>query len=150
MDCPRCSLGSNEKTGPYRRSAKPHIERVKLEREAHPAGFEIDRCPSCGGVWLDKGELEAIEIRGREVEGSPVFHGEIERMKRAYANAHRPQTRSPEEEPPPLACPKCAEPMFPREWSISTLVFVDVCIDCRGVWLEGDELRTLEHLFSGR
>ncbi|MEJ2695948.1 MAG: zf-TFIIB domain-containing protein [Candidatus Sulfobium sp.] len=22
----------------------------------------IDKCPECGGIWLDKGELEAIEI----------------------------------------------------------------------------------------
>lgn len=22
----------------------------------------INRCPKCGGVWLDKGELEAIEV----------------------------------------------------------------------------------------
>jgi hypothetical protein len=24
-------------------------------------GVEIDTCPHCGGVWLDRGELEAIE-----------------------------------------------------------------------------------------
>ena len=23
-------------------------------------GFALDRCPECGGVWLDGGELEAI------------------------------------------------------------------------------------------
>jgi Zn-finger nucleic acid-binding protein len=150
MDCPRCALDPKEKTGPYRRSATPHIERPKLARETHPAGFEIDRCPSCGGVWLDKGELEAVEIHGRSMERPPGYQSDVERMKRAYKNAHRPETRAPEEEPPPLACPRCGEPMFPREWGISTLVIVDVCIDCRGVWLEGEELRALEHLFAGK
>ena len=30
-------------------------------------GVEVDECPSCGGVWLDQGELE--EIAGRENDG---------------------------------------------------------------------------------
>jgi ribosomal protein L37AE/L43A len=30
-------------------------------------GVEIDRCESCGGVWLDKGELE--ELRQKESGG---------------------------------------------------------------------------------
>lgn len=148
MDCPRCALAPKEKTGPYRRSAEPHVERPELTREAHPAGFEIDRCPECGGVWLDKGELEAIEILGRKVEKPEGFIPEVERWKRAVANAHRPQTKAPEEEPPPLACPSCGEPMFPREWSIGTLVMVDVCINCRGVWLDAGELRTLELIYG--
>ncbi|MBA3404013.1 MAG: zf-TFIIB domain-containing protein [Gemmatimonadaceae bacterium] len=29
------------------------------EREHH--GVKIDGCPECGGMWLDKGELEIIE-----------------------------------------------------------------------------------------
>jgi hypothetical protein len=23
-------------------------------------GFALDRCPSCGGIWMDKGELEGV------------------------------------------------------------------------------------------
>jgi Zn-finger nucleic acid-binding protein len=38
--------------------------------------------------------------------------------------------------------------MFPREWSIGTLVMVDVCINCRGVWLDAGELRTLELIYG--
>lgn len=30
-------------------------------------GVEVDECPSCGGVWLDQGELE--EIARHESEG---------------------------------------------------------------------------------
>lgn len=63
-----------------RRAELKKIEREQKEAEAArqerigtcPAGcatklvketfqhFEIDRCPTCGGVWLDPGELEAI------------------------------------------------------------------------------------------
>lgn len=43
MTCPRC--GS-----------------TLQERMEH--GVSVDECPNCGGVWLDKGELEALA--GRE------------------------------------------------------------------------------------
>jgi hypothetical protein len=144
MYCPRCSLESKEKTGPYRRSAEPHIERPELKREQHPAGFAIDRCPSCGGVWLDKGELETIQTLGRHIEEPRGYLHSVEYIKRAFANAHRPPSSPTEEEPRPLACPHCGEPMFTREWGYSTLVMVDVCIDCQGVWLAADALDALE------
>jgi hypothetical protein len=34
-------------------------------------------------------------------------------------------------------------PLTPEPHEHGTLVFVDVCIDCRGVWLDGGELETL-------
>ena len=33
-------------------------------------GVEIDYCPECRGVWLDKGELDKILERSREEEMS--------------------------------------------------------------------------------
>jgi len=35
--------------------------------------IEIDRCPSCGGIVLDKGESEAIELLGL----APVIEGGV-------------------------------------------------------------------------
>lgn len=32
------------------------------------SGVEIDMCPSCRGVWLDRGELEKLLSAGREAE----------------------------------------------------------------------------------
>lgn len=32
-----------------------------LQRSAARHGIEIDACAECGGIWLDAGELEAIE-----------------------------------------------------------------------------------------
>ena len=34
------------------------------------SGVEIDYCPECRGVWLDRGELDKIIERG-EREGTP-------------------------------------------------------------------------------
>ena len=47
-------------------------------------GIEIDYCPRCRGVWLDRGELDKIIARANEYEsgrdttpphGDPVTHG---------------------------------------------------------------------------
>lgn len=49
MDCPVC-----------------HVTLVLADRQ----GIEIDYCPKCRGVWLDRGELDKIiERSGAEPEG---------------------------------------------------------------------------------
>jgi Zn-finger nucleic acid-binding protein len=37
-------------------------------------GIEIDHCPNCRGVWLDRGELEKI-IERSNTYGSPYIGG---------------------------------------------------------------------------
>ncbi|WP_448569161.1 TFIIB-type zinc ribbon-containing protein [Thermus sp.] len=37
-------------------------------REVERRGVVLDICPQCGGVWLDKGELEKLLSEAREVE----------------------------------------------------------------------------------
>jgi hypothetical protein len=46
MQCPRCGTAL--------------VERIQHD-------VTVDECPSCGGLWLDKGEFE--HIAGREQEG---------------------------------------------------------------------------------
>ncbi len=53
MDCPVC--------------------KVEL-RMAERQGVEIDYCPQCRGVWLDRGELD--KIIERSVASPPAFQGE--------------------------------------------------------------------------
>jgi uncharacterized protein len=47
-------------------------------------GVEIDYCPRCRGVWLDRGEIDKI----------------VEREMAAYGPAQRPQTAAPMTEAP--------------------------------------------------
>jgi len=35
------------------------------------SGIEIDYCPTCRGVWLDRGELDKIIERNAEASASP-------------------------------------------------------------------------------
>ena len=41
------------------------IQDVKYEAQS----VEIDRCRSCGGIWLDKGEAETIMVIGDKMQG---------------------------------------------------------------------------------
>ena len=52
MDCPVCS----------------NVTLVMSERQ----GIEIDYCPNCRGVWLDRGELDKIIDKSAEVISQPV------------------------------------------------------------------------------
>ena len=37
-------------------------------------GIEIDYCPTCRGVWLDRGELDKIIERSAGTQGSQNFN----------------------------------------------------------------------------
>ena len=50
FDCPRCGAGL-----------------TMSERQ----GIEIDYCPQCRGVWLDRGELDKIIERTGMIQGPP-------------------------------------------------------------------------------
>jgi len=140
MNCPRCTVPAKENS-PYRDGAAGLLRHAELCREAHKSGIEIERCEGCGGVWLDPGELEKIQRWAREREGASRARSIDDAVQRAYARA-----REPEREP--VICPSCGDDMFEREWGFGSMVMVDVCIGCRGVWLDVDELESLVAYFA--
>ncbi len=60
-------------------------------------GIEIDYCPQCRGVWLDRGELD--KIIERSTDAGP-------------ANAPREQYQQPRPEPSHHSEPRYAEPGY--------------------------------------
>ncbi|HRF60948.1 MAG TPA: zf-TFIIB domain-containing protein [Fimbriimonadaceae bacterium] len=60
-------------------------------------GIEIDYCPTCRGVWLDKGELDKVIERGAAYEAQPP----------------RPQAPAPSQ--PTYAPPIPQAPMYERD-----------------------------------
>ena len=52
MKCPTC----------------PEITLVMADRQ----GIEIDYCPQCRGVWLDRGELDKLIEKSAATQTSPV------------------------------------------------------------------------------
>jgi Zn-finger nucleic acid-binding protein len=130
MNCPHCVVKPRELGGPYRAAAE-HARPVELAPERHAAGVDIARCPSCGGVFVAHDDLRTIEDRGfrRGAPDASVV------ARRAYAKAT-----------PAVVCPSCGGEATRRQWGFSSLVMVDVCIECRGVWLDHGELEAIERL----
>lgn len=58
-------------------------------------GVEIDYCPDCRGIWLDKGELDKILDRSREEEESRAKASENQNHQspppQGYNNNHSGQ-----------------------------------------------------------
>lgn len=59
--------------------------------EVNKSGINIDVCPKCMGVWLDKGELDKIIERSKEEEsynGSNRYMREGESYRRGDHHVH--------------------------------------------------------------
>ncbi len=130
MDCPHCvSRLGGPAENPYRR-APPRAAKVALVPERHASGADIARCPSCRGAFASHEAMKTVDTFGYEARGRASA---LEIMRRASTGPM-----------PRIVCPACAGETTRREWSFSTLVFVDVCVECRGVWMDGGELEAID------
>jgi len=87
--------------------------------------IEIDRCPACGGIVLDKGESEAIESLGL----AQVIEGGV-----AHAHDH-PRTTA-------ARCYECSRDMFALRGAGD--VEYDWCDGCERLFFDRGELTELE------
>lgn len=130
MHCPHCVKRAGPGgDGPYR-TGVPKREPVLLVAEPHVAGVEIARCPSCRGAFVAHDAMKAIDTFGYDKRGGVST---FEMARRASGTPTKA-----------IRCPACDEETTRREWSFNTLVMVDICVDCRGVWLDGGELEALD------
>lgn len=130
MNCPRCEKRwTTPDAGPYR-GAPGVSQPIALAPETHRAGVSFMRCPACRGAFVAYEAMQTIDAFGRDARRK------VSTAEMARRAAGRGDTA--------IACPSCASETTRREWSFSTLVFVDVCIECRGVWLDGGELEALD------
>lgn len=117
----------------------PHDD-ATLKATIYEADIEVDQCPTCRGMWLDDGELEAI-LETVENDYSKELEREPDDVKTAYRQA-RPTHAGP------LACPKCQAEMFAKEYAYCSQIIIDVCPEGCGVWLDEGEAQDLEKFFE--
>ena len=60
----------------------PNCEETLVMTERH--GVEIDYCPTCRGVWLDKGELDKIIEKSSSAESSNQLKSQDEKRNREH------------------------------------------------------------------
>ena len=88
-------------------------------------GIEIDYCFSCGGIWLDAGELEYLM-------GDPEKSAEILKSFQDVSSTNKEKKRP---------CPICGKAM--KKVSVPTSeteIIIDKCPKEHGIWFDKDEL----------
>lgn len=91
--------------------------------------IEVDECPQCKGVWFDQDELR----QAKDLADPGLNWYDFEIWK--YADRFKLV-------PNPLQCPRCNTEMFAMNYD-ATEVEIDVCNQCRGVWLDGGEFEKI-------
>ncbi|HEX7295839.1 MAG TPA: zf-TFIIB domain-containing protein [Pyrinomonadaceae bacterium] len=49
------------------------VDEVNMEKKRVMDLFYIDQCPTCGGVWLDKEKLRALQQKAKEEGRQDLF-----------------------------------------------------------------------------
>lgn len=89
-------------------------------------GCKVNRCSLCGGIWFDKNELKTV----RDERDSNLSWLDFDlwsdgsKLKQSGSS---------------IDCPRDGEPLFKIKYGASD-VMVDICLACRGVWLDKGEL----------
>jgi Zn-finger nucleic acid-binding protein len=89
---------------------------------------EVETCPGCSGSWFEKDELAHVHKLAE-----PVFV-EIRRIPRTETQLKA------------LYCPACENKprMQKAEHPRDSKVIMDYCEQCKGVWLDGGELKAIQ------
>lgn len=96
----------------------------------------VDRCPDCGSIWLDAGELEMLQ-KGAGHDKAEILkqaRGELLEEARRLVTIAR-------------LCPKCER--TPLRAVSKKGIELDVCGDCGGIFLDEGELEPLLEKSSG-
>lgn len=94
---------------------------IRKEVKVFGPNIEIDICPKCNGIWLDSGEL------GKMIKDKKI----TDYLTKDIGT----KTESK------LVCPRCGGLMDIEK---ADDIEVDVCLTCRGVWLDEGELEDLK------
>ena len=119
------------------------LDKTTLIEQRYEDNIKIDHCPTCSGIWLDQSELELIQ-KSRE-NNYQVDLSEKSKLKDQLSGAYR---MAAAEAPRNLACPKCNKNLFEKEYGYSSQVQIDICIHCKGIWLDQGELKSLEVFYE--
>jgi Zn-finger nucleic acid-binding protein len=116
------------------------VDSEELQKAVYEDKIEVDQCPSCGGMWLDYGELESIQ-ETRENDYSEELRKIPDYFDKSYKLALARTEGT-------YCCPRCAREMEKRQYGFCSQIMIDVCPSCRGVWLHKDEIKELEIFFE--
>jgi Zn-finger nucleic acid-binding protein len=101
--------------------------------KARVGDVEVDLCPSCGGLWLDHGEIERLG-RGKS--------DDLTRLRSALSGTDQPDAASDTT----TSCPACPGQL--KEVDLGP-VHIEYCNKCHGIFLDKGELDEAVQAVSG-
>jgi Zn-finger nucleic acid-binding protein len=112
-----CARQKKKKVRAAERLCPKCLDKLR-ERPLKQSGILVDSCPTCHGLWFDRWELDG-HLGGPEI-----------RPPGGAAITDR-------------NCPTCKYAM--TSFTVAGAnVTVDLCEDCKGIWLDAGELKQLE------
>jgi len=91
------------------------------------------RCPSCDGLWLQRGAAELAQAAPLQTFAA---YDDIDVIAGAYEMARQKALPRP-------ACPSCSGLLDAAEFAYCSQILIDRCAKCRGIWLDRGELNAL-------
>jgi Zn-finger nucleic acid-binding protein len=88
-------------------------------------GLEVDLCPKCGGLWLDRGEI---------TRAAKLPEAELTRLRALLTGSSGPPPIPTQTKAPCPACPGALSEV------VLGAVHVDYCEKCHGIFLDRGEL----------
>ena len=92
------------------------------------AGFVLDKCHHCDGIWCDPGELEGLK------------KADIKQVEEALEKAYGNPVVKVEKLDGPMRCPACDGRLIEQTYAVQLPMRIDKCDSCFGVWLDDREL----------
>jgi Zn-finger nucleic acid-binding protein len=112
----------------------------ELQGKVYEGSVEVDQCPQCAGMFLDKGELETIQAniekdhRRAVVESADTTQDLVEVAENDVRG--------------PVDCMKCGARMERRRYGFGSQTVIDECPKGCGLWLDGGEIQELERFYE--
>ena len=94
------------------------------------AGVGVDLCPTCGGLWLDRRELQQLAAMPEQV-------AELLALQRPKAEGGPPSSEAAERSRLDSPCPACGGKLA---LAVVGGVNLEMCNACGGVFLDAEEL----------
>lgn len=116
------------------------VDHSPLVKIIYEESMELDQCPTCEGVWLDKGELEKIQ----DIQ----LNDYKEELKQLPDHIGKSILLAKEKTVPLRNCPVCQQELERREYGFASMIMIDSCIKGHGVWLDKGELKDLEVFYE--
>lgn len=98
----------------------------------------IDRCPTCGGVWLDAGELAGLKQAML-----------VDQHRATLAQLDELGVDEPVDRPQPLLCPRDRSRMSVHHDPKQKHIELDACTKCGGMFFDAGELADLSEFTIG-